>query len=239
MRINTINNYTPFKSKTDDSYIAYDDEISQGRRSYIRSHYDSWHMPYQSIYEHGHTLTDYQLKLLFYDLSKSHSIEKIGVNNLYRGQTLVDRPNDLFILKSKGINKIIDLVGYGKFYEDSVKQAGMKYYEYSIFDNWWERTDFTEPKFIEEFVNFIKEFQDGNAYIGCQHGANDTDIAMILNNFFNPLMEDKAKTKISPSDSEFPIRLNTIYDALTKEHKIKLGWDYEFEKKLIKKLISI
>jgi hypothetical protein len=81
--------------------------------------------------------------------------------------------------------------------------------------------------------------QNGNIYIGCQYGANDTDIALILNNFFNPLLEDKCPTTIPPNDSDFPIKLNSIYDAFKKSDKKELGWTKEFEKRLIKKLISI
>lgn len=81
--------------------------------------------------------------------------------------------------------------------------------------------------------------QEDNIYIGCQHGANDTDIALILNDFFNPKLEGKIKTKIQPTESDFPIKLNTIYDMFTKEDKKLLGWTNEFEKRLVRRLISI
>ena len=240
MKIQPIKfNYTSFKSSyQDDGIIGYDDSISQEKRNYLRMHYDSWHMPYQSIYEKGLRLSDYQMKLFIDDLERNHDIQQIEGTNIYRGQTLVDRPEDLFKLRHKGIQTVIDLVGYGESYENAVKQAGMEYYAYNIYDNWWCTVDF-KPEHINKLVDFLSQMQKGNIYIGCQHGANDTDIAFILNDFFNPLLEGKAKTKIPANDSDFPYKLNMIYDMLSKVQKEKLGWTKEFEQRLLKKLISI
>ena len=227
-----------FNGYNDDGIIGYDDVISQERRNYIRAHYDSWHMPYRSIYEKEPILSEYQMKLMQIELEKSHDIQQIADTNIYRGQTLVDKPLSIFALKNKGINMVIDLVGYGDLYKEEVERAGLEYYVYNIYENWWSLADF-EPKHIDKLVEFLKIMQQGEIYIGCQHGSNDTDIAFILNDFFNPLLEGKAKTKIVPSESDFPIKLNTIYDMLSKSQKKLLGWTPEFEKKVIKKLLSI
>ena len=241
MNISPINIklHTPnFRSYTDDGIIGFDDRISQERRNYIREHYNSWHMPYHSIYNSEHKLTDYQMKLLIENFEKYHDIQKIKGTNIYRGQTLVDKPEYIKTLKDKGIKTIIDLVGYGKTYEDEVKKSGLDYYSYNIYENWWNITDI-KPIHVNKLVDFLKKMQEDNIYIACQHGANDTDIAFILNDFFNPFLEGKAKTTIPPNDSDFPIKLNTIYDMLSKMQKKILGWDKEFEQRLIKKLISI
>ena len=241
MNIQPIN-YLPrvaFKSYVDDGIIGYDDAVSEANRNYIRMHYNSWHMPYRSIYEKEHRLTDYQIQLIINDLEKNHEMQRIeGSNNIYRGQTLVEKADCIKAVKQKGINTIIDLVGYGKTYEEAVKQAGMDYFVYNIYENWWDTALFEKTN-ISKLVNFLKKMQEGNIYIGCQHGSNDTDVALILNDFFNPMLEGKIKTKILPAESDFPIKLNTIYDMLTKEDKKLLGWTKEFEQKLIKKLISI
>ena len=131
------------------------------------------------------------------------------------------------------------MVDYGESYKNDVEKADLKYYKYNIYDNWWNRYDFSSKEYIQELVDFLKKMQEGNIYIGCQHGANDTDIALLLNDLFNPTLEDKCPTKIPPSDSDFPIKLNTIYDAFKKSDKKALGWTKEFEQRLIKKLISI
>ena len=235
-----IKSYTPnFKSYIDDGIIGYDDSISQERRNLIREHYSKWHTPYQSIYEKGGRLTNYQMNLLIEQLKRKHAIQNIEGTTIYRGQTLVDKPCYLHNLQDKGIKTVIDLVDYGDTYKESVTNAGLKYYKYNIYDNWWNRYDFASREYINELVKFLSKMQEGNIYIACQHGANDTDIALILNDFFNPLLEDKCPTTIPPNDSDFPIKLNTIYDALKKSDKKKLGWTKEFEKRLIKKLISI
>ena len=234
-----IKSYTPnFKSYTDDCIIGFDDSISQKRRNFIREHYNSWHMPYHSIYNSEHKLTDYQMKILIENFEKYHDIQKINGTNIYRGQTLVDKPEYIETLKTKGIKTIIDLVGYGKTYEEEVNKSGLDYYSYNIYENWWNITDI-KPIHVNKLVDFLKKMQEDNIYIACQHGANDTDIAFILNDFFNPFLEGKAKTTIPASDSDFPIKLNTIYDMLSNMHKKMLGWDKEFEQRLIKKLISI
>lgn len=230
---------TSFKSYVDDGIIAYDDSVSQAGRKYIREHYSSWYLPYQSIYDNSHRMSEYQIKQLTNDWEKYHDIQLIDKdNNIYRGQTLVEKPYCIYNIKNKGVKTVVDLVGYGSTYEQEVKEIGLDYFEYNIFDNWWNTNIFDE-KHIEKLVQFLKKMQEGNIYIGCQHGANDTDIAFILNDFFNPLLSGKVKTKIPPNDSDFPIKLNTIYDQLSKSHKQQLGWTKDFEKKLITKLISI
>ena len=233
----SFNNSTVFKSYNEDA--GYDDSFFQSIRNEIRRHYYKWHLPYHDVFEKEHRLTDYQIQTIIKDLETNHEMQKIeGSNNIYRGQTLVEKTNCLQAIKQKGIKTIIDLVGYGRTYEEAVKQAGMDYFVYNIYANWWDVTDFNASQ-MELLVKFLKKMQEGNIYIGCQHGANDTDVAFILNDFFNPLLEGKSKTKIPPSDSDFPIKLNSIYDLLTKEDKQLLGWTKEFEQKLIKKLISI
>ena len=241
MKILPITNIIPILKNhyEDDGILGFDDSISQEKRNLIREHYDSWHTPYMSIYEKGHRMTNYQLNLYISELKKRNAMQKIEGTTIYRGQTLVDKPCYLYDLKKKGIEMVIDLVDYGDSYRNAVKDADLKYYKYNIYEKWWNCYDFSSRKYIKEFVKFLKKMQEGNIYIGCQYGANDTDIALMLNDFFNPLLEDKCPTTIMPNDSDFPIKLNSIYDALKKSDKKKLGWTKEFEQRLIKKLISI
>jgi hypothetical protein len=197
-------------------------------------------MPYQSIYESQPRMGEYQLDILIKTLQNKPAMERIEDTTIYRGKTLVEHPQEAFYnLKDKGIKSIVDLVGYGKEYEAKTVKAGMDYSVYNIFDNWWNRVDFDSREFIDNFVKFIKKMQEGHIFIGCQFGSNDTDIALILNDFFNPVLEDKAKTTIPPTDADFPMRLNMIYEALTKSDKKAMGWTKDFEQRLIKKLIRI
>lgn len=240
MNISPINyiHKTAFKSYTDDGIIGYDDSISEKKRNLMREHYYKWTMPFYNIYEKGHRLTNYQIALYLADLEKNHDIQKIEGTNIYRGQTLFEKPERLQVLNKKGIKTVIDLVRYGRAYQDEVENAGLDYFAYSIYENWWDTKDF-EPSQIRMLVKFLQKMQEDNIYICCQNGSNDTDVALILNDFFNPMLEGKIKTKIQAAESDFPIKLNTIYDMLTKEDKKLLGWTKEFEQKLIKKLISI
>ena len=69
------------KSNLQNEPIAYDDEISQQRRNYIRSHYESWNNGlYQDIYEKEPRLEEYELnKLVKFYSSKP---KKINIDNL-------------------------------------------------------------------------------------------------------------------------------------------------------------
>ena len=229
---------TAFKSYHDDGIIGYDDAISQERRNYIREHYYNWYIPYQSIYEKETRKTPHEMDMLINSWEKYHDIQKIEGTNIYRGQTLVEKPYYLYDIKNKGVKTVIDLVGYGPSYEEEVRKIGLDYYAYNIFDNWWTKIDF-DSNDIKKLVDFIKVVQKDNIYMGCQHGANDTDIAFILNDFFNPKLADKVKTTIPVNDADFPLKLNMLYEGFTKSQKKSLGWTKEFEQKLLKKLISI
>ncbi len=236
MNIQPITNFTTFKSSYQDS--GYDDPFFQSVRNAIRKHYAKWHMPQQDIFEKEHKLTDYEILHIINNLEKYHDMQKIEGTNIYRGQTLVDKTDCLQALNAKGIKTVIDLVDYGDSYKQAIKKAGMDYFAYNIYSNWWDLSYLETPK-IPKLIEFLKKMQEDNIYIGCQHGSNDTDVAFILNEFFNPKLEGKAKTKIPPNDSDFPLKLNLIYDALKPEDKKLLGWTKEFEQRLVKKLISI
>ena len=236
MNIQPISYITAFKSSYMDS--GYDDPFFQSIRNAIRQHYNKWYSPQQDIFEREHRLTDYEIMNIISNLEKYHDMQRIEGTNIYRGQTLVEKPDCLPALKAKGIKTVIDLVDYGDSYKQAINKAGMDYFAYNIYSNWWDLSYLETPK-INKLIEFLKKMQEDNIYIGCQHGSNDTDVAFILNEFFNPKLEGKAKTKIPPSDSDFPLKLNLIYDALKPEDKKLLGWTKEFEQRLVKKLISI
>ena len=239
MNISPLNNLN-FKSYFDRHVIGYDDEISKKKRNMIREHYNSWHMPYQSLYEEQPRLSEYELGVLINTLKNKPKMQQVGDSSIYRGKTLSEHPQEAFFnLRKMGIKSIVDLVGYGQIYEEKAQKAGLNYFEFSIFDNWWNNTNFESREFIDKLVKFLKKMQEGNIFIGCQFGANDTDIALILNDLFNPKLAGKVQTTIPPDDADFPIRLNTIYDALKKSDKEALGWTKEFEQRLIKRLTRL
>ena len=141
MKVNPIKSFT-FKANNfnEDNTLGYDDEISQSRRNFIREHYDSYRMPYQSIYETEGRLSEYRLNNLINTLTNkprkvdSSSILSLPVpniryigNNSYRGASMVDKPECLQVLKDAGIKHVISLY-YSPEYEKAVKQTGLDYH---------------------------------------------------------------------------------------------------------------
>ena len=141
MKVNPIKSFT-FKANNfnEDNTLGYDDEISQSRRNFIREHYDSYRMPYQSIYETEGRLSEYRLNNLINTLTNkprkvdSSSIISLPVpniryigNNSYRGASMVDKPECLQALKDAGIKHVISLY-YSPEYEKAVKQTGLDYH---------------------------------------------------------------------------------------------------------------
>ena len=141
MKVNPIKSFT-FKANNfnEDNTLGYDDEISQSRRKFIREHYDSYRMPYQSIYETEGRLSEYRLNNLINTLTNKPrkvdyssiislpvpNIRSIG-NNSYRGASMVDKPECLQVLKDAGIKHVISLY-YSPEYEKAVKQTGLDYH---------------------------------------------------------------------------------------------------------------
>ncbi|MBO8430812.1 hypothetical protein IAC76_05445 [Spirochaetes bacterium] len=145
MKVNPIKSFT-FKANNfnEDNTLGYDDEISQSRRNFIREHYDSYRMPYQSIYETEGRLSEYRLNNLINTLTNKPrkvdyssiislpvpNIRYIG-NNSYRGGTMVDKPECLQALKDAGIKHVISLY-YSPEYENAVKQTGLDYHCFNM-----------------------------------------------------------------------------------------------------------
>lgn len=74
-------NNVSFKSKENDEYFAYDDDVSKNRRDYIRKTYESRHMPYYDIIENNGRLSEYNLNALINRLcgvkpNKQHKIKE-------------------------------------------------------------------------------------------------------------------------------------------------------------------
>ena len=145
MKVNPIKSFT-FKANNfnEDNTLGYDDEISQSRRKFIREHYDSYRMPYQSIYETEGRLSEYRLNNLINTLTNKPrkvdyssiislpvpNIRYIG-NNSYRGASMVDKPECLQVLKDAGIKHVISLY-YSPEYEKAVKQTGLDYHCFNM-----------------------------------------------------------------------------------------------------------
>lgn len=128
-----------------DNVFGYDDGISQKRRNFIQEHYNSWAMPYQSIYESEKRLEEFELKQLLSAYNKKcvnssliknlplRNVEKISETS-YRGSSAIRNLDSLKILKQAGIQRIIDLAGF-KGLNEACNKEGLEYFNYSIEEN--------------------------------------------------------------------------------------------------------
>ena len=83
------NQYKPnFKGNDNEWHVFGIDEGGQAKRDYIRQWHDEHYMPYQSIYEKGHKLSEFELKQVILDLVKkpikvnSKLIDELHLQNL-------------------------------------------------------------------------------------------------------------------------------------------------------------
>lgn len=174
MKIYSQPNLIQFKSNyVDDDIIGYDDEPSQNVRNAIREWHETYYMPYQSIYEKEHRLTDYQLGNLLKPLvSKPKVIDYKTIMSLpiynvrpidskrscFRGSTLVNNSECLPTLKNCGIERIVDLIGYTR-YEHATKSSGLEYYSplfgKGISGVWAEPAFQTQSEFLKDELKFL------------------------------------------------------------------------------------
>lgn len=290
MKIYSQANIIQFKSRhiDDENIIGYDDETSQNTRNILREWHETYYMPYQSIYEKEHRLTDYQLGQLIKPLTNKPKVVDYNTilslpiynvkpvdskQNCFRGATLVNHSDCLPTLKKCGIERVIDLVGYTK-YEHEAKNIGLEYYTPRFgkyITGLWSETAFqSESEFIREeliylpfkerndvkiidekkkmykeeskesidnFIDLIQVLQKGHYYIGCEYGTDRTSAYLLLNDVFNPKATPNPNLKLKDYAANFEIDyMHELYKKLTPEHKEKLGWTKEFDKKVLAKL---
>ena len=87
---------------------------------------------------------------------------------------------------------------------------------------------------IEEFINFINVLKKDYFYIGCEYGTYKTDDAIVLNSYFNSNLKNRPNRRLT--DTLNGNHLKLIYEKLTSDDKIKLGWTKEFEEKFLANL---
>lgn len=89
---------------------------------------------------------------------------------------------------------------------------------------------------IDETIKLIQTLNRGKYYIGCTLGTDRTDVALLLNRYFNP--KDKTKTYMPQLGSSIlqEDAMRNFYEKLTDADKKALGFTPKFEKNLIKKL---
>jgi len=258
MKIPAIYTYNIPKFKGgDDNVIAYDDEISQERRKFIRENYEYENMPYQRIYEKEPCLEEYQLqKLLNFYVNKPKKIDgdimsELPLSNLrnisassrytpniYRGSTLYDSPDwVLKKLKEAGVKTVINLGDYGESYKKKIEKAGFEYVDFDISHMRYSYIDDKQKK--DKLIKFIKAMQKEYVYMGCECGTYKTDAGVYFNNLFNPKVKGYCKIYSPEMVSEVPQIADEIYLNMTDEDKKSIGWTPEFEHKFNERIAKL
>lgn len=184
--------------------------------------------------------------------------ESIG-NNSYRGAPLTDYKS-IETAKKAGIKCVIYL-GTSADYQATVELCGLKYMPYDALDGKnaigigpsLALTDYkmavnsrelsfygTEEKFkqkcrlpIENFTKLIKQLNEGYCYIGCSNGCDRTDSILRLVEAFSPRYNAK---NLERYDYIILLGYRSLYQKLTEQDKLTMGWDKDFEELFLKKI---
>lgn len=214
----------------------------------IRQHILGEAMPYDEFHRQGR-LGEFELKKLGDDLIKPSTVQHellkdLNINafnqvqeNGYVGQALIYHKQTekcLEQLKKAGINQVIDAVlDPESGYKEACEEAGLTYHRFALPDDFWREKrhlEFDPQYFVNQIVNFIKQIQKGNFYLGCGCGTERTIQALALSHFLNP--QDCQFTYQEPREICLMINvLPKIHKELTPAHKKKMGWTPEFEEK--------
>ena len=160
--------YKPsFRSNNNEWHVFGIDEGGQATRDYIRQWREEHYIPYQSIYEKGHKLSDFELKQVISDLVRkpvkvnNELIDELHLQNLdfvdntsYRGAMIKsDKLEKVEKLYEAGIRRIIPIGRGNTALEDVCKKIGMDY-QAIMFDS-----KFNDAfKTIDEVKSSAKEY---------------------------------------------------------------------------------
>lgn len=94
-------------------------------------------------------------------------------------------------------------------------------------------------EFIDKFVTVISHLNKGGCAFGCTNGCNDTSNMMIFDYYFNP-KSDYELTPLADRQGRKLMMIGVInlYKKLTPEDKEKMGWDDEFDKNFMKRVVK-
>ena len=93
-------------------------------------------------------------------------------------------------------------------------------------------------KDINNFIDFINVMRKDNVYIGCQYGTEDTSLALMLNDAFNPKCQEKP-LEISGSFKITKVnQMFNLYYNLSPDDKRRMGWTEETNDKVFDRLMD-
>lgn len=185
-------------------------------------------------------------------------IKRVG-KNCYRGEALLYTPKRMNELKKRGVERVIDLAGL-EHYDELCAQKGFDYVAFPIFseceknpifltreqyekvvkESWprvekYDDNEFDRKglQFIKDFKKFVDVINEGKFYICCNRGRVRTNLALLMNQYFNPKWNgDKS---LRPDDDE-KVLLQEFYYKLSEKDKNDLGFSKEFDNNTRKSL---
>lgn len=162
-------------------------------------------------------------KINIEELREIVNCEKIQEDAI-RGECLMRKPECcLKKLKEIGIKRVIDIRYPDSEYANICQNIGLEYNGFRVADIYSYSKD--------ELIRLINTIRKGDYYIGCTFGTNDTDITLLLNQFFNPKNKLFSNVSIYGYHKEHIGRIKNIAKRLNQSDKKALGWTPEFEKK--------
>ncbi len=87
--------------------------------------------------------------------------------------------------------------------------------------------------FLKDFETLLNVISKGNFYISCELGEDRTPNILALSTYFNPGWKGD---KIEPTRNSVRNCIKNMYNNLTEDDKLKLGFTEEFENELKEKL---
>ncbi len=172
-------------------------------------------------------------------------LTKINIPNLQllnnkgvRGETLSSKsPKVLKYIKECGIDTIVDLrtTDYTKAFKDKCNKLNIEHIHIPI-----DKKLVPDREILDSLPVLFRVMERGKYYIACAQGKHRTDIALAINYVFNPkqkvppFMSGHTKNHVTDM-ADINRRLNSLYKAMTKNDREKLGWpenyDVEFQRK--------
>lgn len=185
--------------------------------------------------------------------TKGYVVRKVD-HNLYAGETLADKPSSVFeYIARAGINTVIDLRSPDEEdaieYEEKCKASGIEYTsnplscildspKSGIFDY---KTNSVRDDFVDNLANLIEKTRRGNVYLGCQHGVDRTNFALVVDYIFNydtthnpPVIYPTNYASRNAIKNKNLDLIRKIIKKLSPEQRKKLNLPDNFEETILK-----
>lgn len=134
----------------------------------------------------------------------------------------------LGIWEEEAFNDVEDLIKREtRYYTPFDFEENKKYLDQRV-----KSFEYHSRKSVDRFVDYIVTMQKGYYYIGCEFGTYKTDDFLLLNEYFNPKVEANV-----PRGDMFKLdMMKVLYEKLTPEDKIRMGWTKEFDENVPKRI---